>query len=281
MPLDTCKASASYAGGVLHIFRRKMLHTPEACFTRSAFTLIELLVVIAIIAILAAMLLPALQQARARGKAISCGNNFNTMGKYLGIYVSDYKGFVPFKKVSATNYYNNHKDNSPWYVFKELYKTRSSSEYLGGMNVNSSGVIYRSKLLCPEVTEGRLRYTLYGPGPTGNLPYSLNKHFFSIAISRRLNGSEGGVRFSRIVKPSVAVFMADSAGGGITDYRCAWHPDHSDAGMMGFRHVGSAWILYTDGHTVLTKEREAPDFKYCNKSWEGPTWRPVDPKAAY
>ena len=67
------------------------------------FTLIELLVVIAIIAILASMLLPALQQARARGKGVKCGSNFNTMGKYFGMYVSDYKGFIPYIATSASN----------------------------------------------------------------------------------------------------------------------------------------------------------------------------------
>ncbi|MBQ8754077.1 MAG: hypothetical protein IJZ19_03535, partial [Lentisphaeria bacterium] len=47
MPYYACEASASCPNGVLHIFRRKMLHTAKPCFIRSAFTLIELLVVTA------------------------------------------------------------------------------------------------------------------------------------------------------------------------------------------------------------------------------------------
>ena len=91
-------------------------HQPKP--EKRVFTLIELLVVIAIIAILAAMLLPALQQARNRGKSISCAANLKQFGSGVTSYTDSNRDFYCF---SYIEYYTAAQTRLTWYMMLAPY----------------------------------------------------------------------------------------------------------------------------------------------------------------
>ena len=282
MPYYACEASASCPNGALHIFRRKMLHTAEPCFIRSAFTLIELLVVIAIIAILAAMLLPALQQAKAKAQGTTCMNNFATVGKYIILYQSDNQGYYPRHKSGTLL----SKETYRWFSrtrsgLSSYLPWKEETEYLAGIS-ETDGKVTRNQFACPAAPPAPACFTISTTYIQGGICYPHldgAKVYLSMAFNRFFHGQDAPsaktLKNTQVRRPSICVYMAESCGYGNTDYRLQFS-DKSEEGMNKNappRHNGAANFMYADLHVKSLRYAEYP--YYPKVKYTGSVWRPL------
>lgn len=115
--------------------------------TIRSFTLIELLIVIAIIAILAAMLLPALNKARERARTITCINNSKQIGSGINMYTGDYNDLLPPTIVTLLG------NQEP----------RSISEYFNGISAVGLGLVAAQGYLGPGSNKENIEYPANAP----------------------------------------------------------------------------------------------------------------------
>ena len=177
--------------------------------SRVSFTLIELLVVIAIIAILAAMLLPALQQARARGQSTRCSSNIGAVTQAGLMYNNDSKGFFPMLYNANTSGKSNRSALTGSATGGKLapYLGHDSEApvggwYLSGYTKGKPGALVTSKFACPAVN-GMQRFT--------NINRDRNQRY-GISVAIRMSVCPGDARIvhsTRVKRPSLSVFFGE------------------------------------------------------------------------
>jgi len=201
---------------------------------RRAFTLIELLVVIAIIAILASMLLPALQQARAKARSIKCTGNLKQIGLSIFMYADDNREHLP-----------NYRDEATTWHWTDCLLPYAGDRMMFRCDSNTRGLSYAQSSV-----------------PTVGTHYGWNWRELNSAT--RNNSRTLG----QITQPSATIACGDSNGFVISWYESAWHPEdvHNEGANLTLLDGHVDWMrqiaVYTGTGTYETTSQQYKWYDY-------------------
>lgn len=217
------------------------------------FSLIELLITIAIIAVLAGILLPALNKARDTAYSASCISNLKQLGTGMEMYVGDNEDFYPLQSYSDPNAEKDHDRTVYWGGTLATGKYITAPLVLCPGRKNETSNYYREKLS----SKNPLSQAIFWNGTD----YGASTRVLPVR-------EEFKYKKNKLKRPSTTIMLADSAilsSGIIRGSFKVSSPDNFNAnGLAGsalwpaHRSKTQVNILYTDGHTGSAVSR-APE----------------------